>query len=185
MYAPDVFEKRHFEMKEIQAEGITFFYLTKNDVLPHNELMGMTIRETPLLGSVWHTVIQENLDDMRAILISYGYRPKLLHVSFLHWNDGTDLDLLDRKVIDGKYNDNDFQNAVIAKFGRTICTKCNWEGYTLVFYTSEAYIDNAELEQEKMRSRQEAEGFMKCPNCQTRLRQMVVKVFLKGDQIVS
>jgi hypothetical protein len=162
-------------MKEIHVEGMKYFYCFKSDGLPSKNIEEMLIRDNPLLHDAWDSVLQADFDDMRLILLASLFQPKILHPYFLHWDDDTNLDILDSKVASDTHTDADFHNAVISRFGKTFCTNCDWQGYTPVLFTAESYINQPELERTKIDLRQGS--FKHCPNCNVRLRQMVTKIF--------
>jgi hypothetical protein len=164
-------------MKEIQAEGIKFIYLTPNEGLPHGTMNGLKIAEAPRLEAFWDKVKAHGLNDIRLILMQYGKADSRGHIQFLHWDDSPNLQALDEKIAKGTFGDEDFKNSVITTFGRTLCTQCGWEGHTLVLFTADAYALKPDLELKKIRERQARQGFKICPNCGIKLRQMVVKIF--------
>ena len=164
-------------MKAIEIENIKLIYFPKTVDLPDETVMGLQVTGLSFLRSIWDEISLNDFTDMRLILMKYSFQPDVWKIHFLHWDDGSNLEILDEKVAQGTFTDEDFKNAVITTLGRTKCFKCNWEGYTLVFFTSEAYVGVPELEQRKMKVRQSRNGFKMCPNCGSKLRQLVVKIF--------
>ncbi|MEU8088995.1 hypothetical protein AB0B57_35940 [Micromonospora sp. NPDC049101] len=58
----------------------------------------------------------------RILLRSYPSMPALPYV--LHWSAGTDLHYVDRRVIAGTVDANDFQGALVAEVRSVTCRKC-------------------------------------------------------------
>jgi hypothetical protein len=164
-------------MKEIETDNTKFVYFPKTGDLPEATVLDMQVLGLPFLHSVWDEIVLNDFTDMRLILMKYSFQPDVWRIHFLNWDDGSNLEILDEKVAQDTFTDKDFKNAVITTFGRTKCFKCNWEGHTLVFFTSEAYIGVPELEQQKMKERKSRNGFKVCPSCGSKLRQMVIKIF--------
>jgi hypothetical protein len=57
--------------------------------------------------------------------------------------------LLDEKIENGTFTDEDFKNSVLTTFGKTKCFNCGWEGYTLVMFTADYYTIVPGLEAKK------------------------------------
>ena len=124
-------------MINIQAEGLSYVYLTKDDIdLATVKASGLKVVEYPMIYDNWGKIKADGFYDMRLVLFQYIFQLDANHLHFLHWDDGTNLDLLDGKINDSSYSDEDFHNSLITKFGRTKCFNCDWEGYTLAFSTA-------------------------------------------------
>ena len=113
-----------------------------------------------------------NQDDVRPILIVTLWNPHLADLNYLYWNNGQNLDELDRKVIQNKFTEDDFAYSVITRYQQTRCFECNWAGHTLVIddwhYFRTPGLSTLKIRQNKI---------LQCPNCQNSLRQLVVKIF--------
>lgn len=165
-------------MKEIQAEGTTYFYLTKKEGLPSSGTLDVAPMSIPN-QMIWDAVLKTSMDDMRVILSSVLH-PIPLYLYFLHWDDKSNLDVLDEKVLNGTFSDTDFVNSVKTQLTTTKCFKCGWQGHTLVMPPAEPYIGAPGLESKKVALRYERKGFKTCPNCGASLTQDVVKIFSEG-----
>ncbi len=159
-------------MKSVKAEGISFIYFTKDEVRQDKILSENTVRGAELIRPLWDKISLDSLIDMRLILYEY-MRHENKYIRFLHWSDRTDLTLLDTKVEENTYTDDDFKNSLITVFGKTFHRVCNWEGYTLVLHRSDVYAGRGELELMKIRDHK----FYNCPKCGGVLSQPVVKIF--------
>jgi hypothetical protein len=165
-------------MKEIQAEGMRYIYFTRDDGLT-TEILQQESIDGPSLRKIWDEVLANSLDDIRMVLIPSSMLPNMLYLYFLHWSDKKDLDLLDQKVNDGTYTDDDFRNSVVTNFIRLKCVRnADWEGDALVLRTSDAYLHVRGLEEKKIDILWHTNGaLMVCPNCGSNLHQFVVKIF--------
>lgn len=108
-------------MNQIRLQEITFIYFTKTDGLPPNTVDDLIIHNLPD-PSWWRELIEDNMEDVRLVL----YIPPKPNtgwsvVHFLHWNDGTDLEQLDRRVMEGTHTPQDFENAILADPTGLIC----------------------------------------------------------------
>lgn len=164
-------------MKEIQAEGTRYMYFTENEEFPTEVALGLKI-DNSLAHLFWENVIHKNMEDIRLVLIRGFNKPEEeARVCFLHWNDKSDLALLDEKVRENVYTDADFRSSIKTELRKTICFVCNWSGDTLVVPTGDPYIGAPGLEESKLKLRVATGGFKKCPSCGSDLRQGVVKIF--------
>ena len=166
-------------MKEIYPEGTKFIYLTKTDELPAKgtEMLGLKIEGVPPYEH-WERVKSNGLTDIRLAVMAFPIAPHQGYVYCLHWDDNTDLDLLDHRVTLNQYNDEDFMNSVKSQIQITKCFECGWEGLTLVMPTGDPYPNSPKLAKTKEERRYRRGGFIfTCPTCNTSLRQGVVKIF--------
>ncbi len=161
-------------MKQIQAEGTSYIYFTKAEGIPEASVMSCKVEGIADLEAL-ESLLKSNMDDMRFVL-SKLLRPDILYFYVLHWDDDTDLNKLDERVLENSFTDEDFTNSVKTQLGRTKCFNCNWVGYTLVMRPAESYIGAPGLEQNKLALRYARHGFKNCPNCGGSLRQDVVKI---------
>jgi hypothetical protein len=74
---------------------------------------------------------------LRRILTTL-VRPKPLFYGVVHWSDGSDLLELDRKVVDGKVDDDAFAGAVVAEPRTIICPNCQAQLRVLAVDTGQA-----------------------------------------------
>jgi hypothetical protein len=134
-------------------------------------------------GSKVHIYSHEQMQRIEEYLISSNdirlvYKnllPNVLGISFLHWNDGTDLLLLDDELSGDKELTTYFSNAVICDFAHVRCFRCGWSSYALVFYSDIYPASFRDLQFTKMAQR----GRKNCPNCNEHLSLLVVKLFNK------
>ncbi len=164
-------------MKQIQAEGTSYIYYARQDDLPEAPVFGLeTIRKIPE-RTLWNELLLPAMDDFRLALISFHQPDTEAWVYYLHWNDGSQLDLLDKKVEDDSYTDEDFKHAVKTELQTTMCFACGWSGRTLVMPTGDPYLGAPGLDDVKLKLRVATMGFKRCPTCGANLRQGVVKIF--------
>jgi hypothetical protein len=164
-------------MKEIQAEGIKFVYLTPSDGFPIGIVHDLEINKAPYLELLWDTIKADGLNDIRLVIVQYTIWEDIGNIRLLHWNNQVDLRLLDEKVRNGTFTDEDFESSVLTVFGKTKCFSCGWEGYTAVMFTADYYAIVPGLEARKVEERREKQGFKVCPNCGAKFTQLVVKIF--------
>jgi hypothetical protein len=164
-------------MINIQAEGLTYLYCTKDDDLTTIDYSKLAVVQYPMIIDNWEIIKAQGFEDIRLVLFQYLFRLGVNHLRFLHWDDGTNLDVLDNKVRVNNFSDDDFRSSLITQFGKTKCFKCNWERYTLSFPTADAYIGIANLEARKFQERYKRNSFKHCPNCGAGFTQLVVKIF--------
>jgi len=165
-------------MKQIEAEGTTYIYFGKEEALQDARILASDVMGIPD-QTIWNSILKTDMSDMRIIL-SRLLQADRLYFYFLHWDDGSDLEILDTKVATNTFTDEDFIFSVKTQFKRTKCFNCNWEGYTLVMPPAEPYIGAPGLEPKKLSLRYERKGFKTCPNCGANLTQDVVKIFGKS-----
>jgi hypothetical protein len=159
-------------MYEIVAEGMPLLYFTKSDELPASVVNGKVVRGLrDELRTFIHDAIQAN-SDFRLVLIAGDLKPDNLDVYYLHWDDNSDLDSLDDRVIKGLHTDEDFANSITTIYQRTLCTNCDWIGDTLVVPPVGSTTIMSRLHDVKAPKRKN----MRCPTCNTYLRQFVVKI---------
>jgi hypothetical protein len=158
-------------MKYVCAEGTYYLYFTRSDGVPSATVMGLRI---------WH------MDDYMVDRLTTGHemsdvrlgldrslRPGLAITYYLHWDDGRDLNALDRRVEEDTYNDEDFKHSAKTHHARTLCFTCHLKWDTLVMDGGDPYYGARHLLQEKITSHR----ILRCPNCGASLRQLVVKIF--------
>lgn len=121
-------------------------------------------------------ILSKQVDKLRLVLIPSEIIKSQLYLYVLYWLDNSDLEDIDRKIETNSYDDNDFKNAIATRFGKLRCSNCGWEGYTLVMSLADVYIGHSQLE-DKKRKLLTDDKIKKCPNCTSRLRQLVVNIF--------
>jgi hypothetical protein len=164
-------------MKELNAEGMKYTYFTKSEGLPTKALVEADIN-LDVLSLTWENLINHNLDTIRLVLIQSAILPPRKGAYFLQWNDGKDLEGLDKKIEGNAYSDEDFANAVITTLIELHCVRNgDWRGYGLVLRVSDAYLSNPKLEDVKLQSRRAVGEPLTCPVCGSNLHQFVVKLF--------
>lgn len=155
-----------FTVKQIVAENTVYLYIRRDEHLPDAD-------EAPF-KLVFDEVVRTGPpadDDTRRAIVQLGrdtWVPR-----YLHWNDGRDLDVLDRAVDNDTFTDDDFVNAVKADYQETICDACGSIWPTLVIPPGEPYVGAAGLHLRKVQSRETP----RCPKCGAFLRQKVVKFY--------
>jgi hypothetical protein len=176
-------------VKEITAERTKYVYFTSVDGVPQsttvsyeaeNQLKTIELRD--YIDSL--TTMEKYLGsspDVRLVLIHSPFHPNTADVHYLYWNDGTDLDALDRRVEEDTFADTDFRNSIKTHFNRTWCSVCRYIWDTLVFDSVDPYAGAPGLLQEKMTGF----DYLKCPNCGAPFRIWVVKVFGWTGHLIS
>lgn len=167
-------------MTKIIAEETGFYYFPRNHDIPVNEFVGMEPRK---LGDAIGSFMLGELaqaKDFRLILVQEKMlhlenKPDYFRMHYLYWCAEIDLDVLDRRVKDGTFTDKDFESAIKTYHEITFCNECDKRWQTLVFATSDVYVDAPELYAKKVIIAYN--HILKCPNCGTPFRIPVVRVF--------
>lgn len=102
-------------------------------------------------------------------------RPLPLFYCVLHWSDGTDLHELDRKVLRGEFNDDDFAGALMAEPRSIICLNCEAQLRVLVVDGGQALF--AKTLSERLRAHDLKQ---RCPSCQAHINLHIIE-FLNED----
>lgn len=156
-------------MHKINAEGTIFFYLAGSEDVADVASCGlaMSMPDACVIDKA------RRLGDVRLIVRARMWsRQNKGDVYYLFWRNGRDLDLLDQRVRDGTYTDDDFADALMTDYQVTFCTNCGLLWHTL-YFPEEPYLGAPELYQRKIESyKTEA-----CPGCKASLRRRVVKIF--------
>ncbi len=176
-------------MKEITAENTKYTYFTRSDGVPQSNMVSYEahgqLRTVKLQGYVESLAPMEGLlassSDVRLVLIHSSFYPNIADVHYLYWNDGTDLDALDRRIEEGIFADTDFTNSIKTHYSRTWCSVCRYIWDTLVFDPADPYAGALGLLQDKM----SRFNYLKCPNCGAPFRIWVVKVFRWTGELKS
>lgn len=161
-------------MKSVNAEGISFIYFTKHDSLVDKILSEGKAVNADFVKNFWNQIKADGLLDIRFVVYEYPFSPGRKQIRFLHWSDRTDLTLLDTKVEENTYIDDDFRKSVVTFFSTTKCLVCGWQGYALEMDFADVYVGIQELEKRKIREHQFDD---RCPKCGTGLTRLVVKIF--------
>ncbi len=155
-------------MRSITAEGFQFIYLARGEDVSGVKALGIDVPQVdPLMFERVSSV-----QSVRPILVPHRPGSRLVDVNFLHWNDGTDLDEVDRKVEACDYTDKDFESSIMCTHQNTWCRNCNRRWNTLIV-PPDSYIGAGDLYQRKIAMREKA--FKRCPACNASLRQLVVE----------
>jgi len=161
------------EMKEAEAESAGYIYFAKADGVPGTIEMGLHVQG---LDPFMREQLPDS-SDIRLVLIRSFFRPDSADIYYLYWNDGSDLDILDRKVEQGTYTDDDFKNSVKTLYQQTVCANCHSKWDTLIIPPGDPYLGAPGLLESKIKAKADSGAFKICPHCGARLRQMVVKIF--------
>jgi hypothetical protein len=122
-------------MKHIVAEGVEYWYLKQNEdlsVLDAYDVQGQGV----------DTFMRERLPRMsnvRVVLIQYVLRHPWFEVHYLFWGDNPDLNVLDQKVEDGSYIDDDFFFSILTYHLRLMCPRCKRKWDTLSIGHGDCY----------------------------------------------
>ena len=155
------------KMRKIKTEGTEFFIaLYKDHKLTEFPLIADNPEQLKL------TEIYNN-DDVRLILFQSPFKTGHGILYWLYFEDPTLTENLDKKILDDSFNDNDFKRSVKTFYQVTECSNCQRKFHTLIIPPGDPYPGNPTLLQEKINHFSE---FLRCPSCNSRLRQMVVKI---------
>jgi hypothetical protein len=121
--------------QRIVLQGIPVIYLITSETI-HEETMGdimgfdffedRELQEHPRLRRILTTLV----------------RRKPIFYGVLHWSDGSDLLELDRKVLRGRVDDDDFAGAVVAEPRTIICPNCQAQLRVLAVDTGQAIFSS-------------------------------------------
>lgn len=175
-------------MKEIRAEHANYIYFTEADGLPQMRVMGLQVKGFIPLPQKYGT----SGADTRFVLVKSPFRSEVGEVAYfyyLHWNDGTDLTVLDQKVEERTFTDADFEDAVLTTYQRTRCMYCHHEWHTLHMHIDHYLVlgsprlpEQGNIRLFEVKYARRASTFKRCPNCGASLRQMVVKIFGEASE---
>src|SRR5437879_13217014 len=104
--------------RRIVLQGKSVIYLITSETI-HEEIVGDIVG----FDFFEDQELQEH-PRLRRIL-TLLLRPKPLFYGVLHWSDGSDLLELDRKVLQGIVDNDDFAGAVLAEPRTIICPYCH------------------------------------------------------------
>jgi hypothetical protein len=120
---------------QIELQGRRVTYLAASEDVPEeamDEIVGFDffddreLRDHPRLRRILMTLV----------------RPKPLFYGVLHWSDGSDLVLLDHKVLRGTVGEDDFGGAVVAELRTIVCTNCQAQLRVLAVDTGQAILSS-------------------------------------------
>lgn len=155
-------------MRLVSAEGTTFYYFSPSENWAPPAGM-RTLGQPP-------ERVMEQIRMGGAIRLA-AFVPALDQMSvvpyFLFWPTDTDLASLDSRVRDGGQTDADFEGSVRTVYQHTHCSSCGQRWHTLVIPAGDPYPGAPGLLQRKIANNQ----YLRCPNCKSSLRQLVVCVF--------
>lgn len=156
-------------MKWVEAEGTRYLYFTRADGVLALTEVGLNIALAP---PSMETLLAASAD-IRLVLVSSFLEPTKGLVYYLHWDNGQDLDELDRKVERDTYTDADFAHVAKTEYQLMTCKKCGQVWRTFVLPLGDPYLDAPGLYERKIR---EHAIIRTCPNCGEPFRQLVVKI---------
>lgn len=159
-------------MKEVNAEGVKFFYdkdFAYNELRTSNDI----IMETDAL----QFVSKEDLVRICRPVITRSLRNRP-YIQYLFWYQQIELAEVDRKVDSGLYTDADFRYSVTTYFvEKLLCFQCEHHYKGLVANTEVFYFMNRPLAKKKEGELREMGKFLNCPNCGTPFRIPAVHLF--------
>jgi len=109
-------------MKQVFIKGETRLYLTKEQNVPESLIFDRQKYEIEKVSQDTYEQLAK-LNNFR-IVVSFSVLRNDTSVHCLYWFDETDLDALDRKVMAGLAEPNDFKFSIATHFGTTFCPKC-------------------------------------------------------------
>jgi hypothetical protein len=152
----------------ITVEGNTIRYLTAGERLQFDD------QDNPIGFDLLEDRDLEYHPRLRRVLTTL-VRPQPTFYGVLHWNDGTDLEELDRKVLENKASDEDFAGALLAQPRTIICPNCESQLRVLAVDTGQALF--AKTLAERLRTHNLKS---KCPVCQNFLSVPIVEFITKS-----
>jgi hypothetical protein len=164
-------------MKKINAEGVEFIYLNRDDRIPQGSILGLEVQVLdPTEIEVMEKYIPHH-DDTRCVLVQPQLSPGTLRVQYFQWYGKLYLDVLDLKVAQNLFADSDFALSLITDFSETLCFNCHRKWYTLVARRVAVSTAFTELINKKIEIWFSERLFeTKCPNCGEELRQLVTRI---------
>jgi hypothetical protein len=157
---------------QIELQGRRVTYLSASEDVPEeamDDIVGFDFfddrefRDHPRLRRILMTVV----------------RPNPLFYGVLHWSDGSDLVLLDRKVLRGTVDQDDFAGAVGAELRTIVCTNCQAQLRVLAVDTGQAIFSSTLSE--RLRKHQLRTS---CPLCAEQLSLPIVE-FLGQNEVLE
>jgi hypothetical protein len=156
-------------MKHIVAQGVEYWYSKRNEDL--SVLDAYDVRHQAVDAFMRQHL--PGMSNVRLVLIRYVLRSPWFQAHYLFWGDSPDLDVLDRKVEDGSYTDDDFFFSIVTYHLRLTCPQCKREWDTLSIGNDDCYGRARAVERDKI--------FMypgkHCPACGSYPRAQVVHFF--------
>jgi len=167
--------------KTINPEKLVITYFKKNelDKLVHLlESSNQIQRFYPSrFGSLMIDQLRNSLD-IRAILLYWpphrmpSQESDDISLYYLYWSNGQNLEILDQKIEQNTFTDEDFRYSVVTRDNRTICFQCNSVWDTLVLESSWYFFERG---LDRVKERQSP--YECCPNCGKKFTIQVVKIF--------
>jgi hypothetical protein len=163
-------------MKRFTIEGVKCIYLFREDKLES---------EMNIEGIAVSSILQDKAlfiankirtgSAIRYVLVesrkAFGVSVWEPHILLLRIEE--DITTIDSKILNNIYSDDDFADAILAKYQKTFCTNCDWVGDTLV-----VHIDTMNPQLMKiLNTKIQGWKFKMCPQCGHSLRQPVIKIF--------
>ncbi|SCC34349.1 hypothetical protein [Gilliamella intestini] len=193
-------------MKWIKAEGVEFKYIFPND---KNFTEVEFLFKTKIIDSYYNMpLLRDNdLPDELYKIIQNGNNTRLAifkrpqfpknqkeNITFydapycIVWpNYDIDLNVLDQKVINDTFNDQDFINSIKTYIQRVVCFTCHQEYVSLVIDPGAIYIildksgkpDSSKLD--LLEKKLHRVNLKKCPNCSSSFTIYVAKILYKCE----
>ena len=165
-------------MKEISIKGVSQVYLQPNETVPHEIEIGGNVWRVESPPAIMQSIVA-SANDIRAIIVRGLPQLGRAYVHYLYWYRGANLEELDKGILASGDVDTYFQDVVITRYQRTICTDgCRERWHSLVIPHSGAFIANPP--QLNLANLEEI-PILSCPSCGTKIRQLVVKIFGKAE----
>ena len=155
-------------MKEVRAEGTSYFYIASGNALAAARASLGTF-EVP-------SYVEGRLDtaeDFRLVAVRNPLRRDKFLPYLLFWSQPLPLAELDQRVEAGTYGDADFASSIKTSYQVTLCGNCGRRWHTLVAPAGDPYLGAPGLMERKLA----AASVLTCPSCNSSLRQLVVKIF--------
>lgn len=160
-------------MIEIRAEGYPFAYVTAKLA---SQFRMPSIPE-----------FEEGLGETDYSRIVFWHKRFSMWVPYvLFWPEPKDLGALDRMVVNGQFDDTDFENTFRTNVHDLTCFECYSRFSTLVIDGADPYLaygDKSLGDPELHRRKREKAKALNCPKCDGSLRQLVVKIIRELDEM--
>src|SRR5688572_12977817 len=114
-------------MKRIIAEGIEYHYFSAGEDIPSAAELGIHSKHRDLDYQLAKAkrILPANISDLRLVILQGSTRTvnDQSFIYYLHWEDGTDLNMLDHKVESGSFTDDDFHRSLLVEDSYTGCNR--------------------------------------------------------------
>ena len=185
-------------MKSIKAEGVSFKYIFANEVIdekdtPFNSNDFLRGRNVPLnIYKELQDGVNTRLAIFKRLLLQKDSESRRMWCDMpycLVWtNEQIDLNVLDQKVMDNCFSDEDFYDSIRTQIIQLICFNCRNEYITLVADRADIYIavdENGKPDQFQSNLLKKKFSNLKselCPNCNHPFTMPAIKILYQHTE---